>query len=237
MGEPEDYLGAVLEEGARPLDEISPGPAVAPVPSPIRDRRGGGVAGTVAALVATGEPVLVVAADAALRARQLAPILGGFELCSHAALERDPSLAQADVHVVLLDPPAGPLLARGCMTHLAWGPDELRLAEQIHERDYALRGALTATYRVLRSAGGATGGELEALLRGDVRTPRPARLAGRVLRVLAELELVRLDDGGRSLIVLPAERTTLERSAAFRHYARRHEEGRPYLAGAAARAA
>ena len=237
VGEPEDYLGAVLAEVARPLDEISPRAAVALVQSPIRDRRGGGVAGTVAALVATGEPVLVVAADAALRARQLAPILGGFELCSHAALERDPSLARPDAHVVLLDPPAGPLLARGRMTHLAWGADELRLAEQIHERDYALRGALAATYRALRAAGGATGGQLEALLRDDVHTPLPASVAGRVLRVLAELELVRFDDSGRGLTVPPAERTALERSAAFRHYTRKHEEGRPYLMGAAARAA
>jgi single-stranded-DNA-specific exonuclease len=237
VGEPENYLDAVLEGVARPLDEVARASSLAPVRPAIRDRRGGGIAGTVAALVATGEPVLIVGADAALRARHLAPILGGFQLCSHDALERDPSLARPDAHVVLLDPPAGPVRAHGRVTHLAWGPDELRLAEQIHERDYALRGALTVTYRALRAAGGATGSELEELLRGDAPTPRPARLAARVLRVLAELDLVRLDAGARSVIVPPAERTALERSVAFRHYARKHEEGRPYFADAAARAA
>jgi len=279
VGEPENYLDAVLEEVAGPLDEVirarEDGPravdevppardevssgldevarplddvtnvrdevarasSLAPVRPAIRERRGGGIAGTIAALVATGETVLVVGADAALRARHLAPILGGFQLCSHDALERDPSLARPDAHVVLLDPPAGPVRAYGRVTHLAWGPDELRLAEQIHERDYALRGALTVTYRALRAAGGATGSELEELLRGDAPTPRPARLAARVLRVLAELDLVRLDAGARSVIVPPAERTALERSAAFRHYACKHEEGRPYFTDAAARAA
>ena len=237
VGEPENFLDAVLEEVARPLDEVAPAASAASSSSAIRDRRGGGIAGTVAALVATGEPVLVVGADAALRARHLAPILGGFQLCSHHALERDPSLARPDAHVVLLDPPAGPVRLYGRMTHLVWGPDELRVAEQIHERDFALRGALTDAYRALRTAGGAAGGELEALLRGDARTPRPASLAGRVLRVLAELDLVRVDAGARSVVVPPAERTVLERSVAFCHYARKHEQGRPYLAAAAARAA
>ena len=58
-----------------------------------RDRRGGGIAGTIHALVASGEPVLVVAAHAGLRAKHLAGRLGGFALTSHAALERDPALA------------------------------------------------------------------------------------------------------------------------------------------------
>ena len=157
-------------------------PAPLAAPAEIRDRRGGGIAGTIASLVACGAPVLVVAADAPARARHLAPILGGFALCSHAALERDPSLAGVGgdgLHVVFLDPPAGPVVARGRMTHLAWGEPELRFSQQIHEREFALRAPLTATYRALRDAGGAAGEELEALLRGDPRAPRPAALAGR----------------------------------------------------------
>jgi hypothetical protein len=34
------------------------------------------------------------AAEVRLRARHLAPVLGGFELCSHDALECDPALAR-----------------------------------------------------------------------------------------------------------------------------------------------
>jgi single-stranded-DNA-specific exonuclease len=202
-----------------------------------RDRRGGGIAGTIGALVASGESVLVVAADAILRARHLEQILGGFDLCSHGALERDQSLAPPDAHVVLLDPPAGPTRQRGKITHLAWGPAELRFAEQIHEWQYDLRASLTATYRALRDAGGAAGEELEALLRGDPQTPRPAALAGRVVRVLAELNLVSLDPHTRTLTVPVAQRTALERSAAFRAYQQRLENGRRWLTLQTAKAA
>jgi single-stranded-DNA-specific exonuclease len=239
VGEPaHDYLGAALAEVARPLEDLRPGPER--IVAPVRDRRGGGIAGTIAALVASGEPVLVVAADARVRARHLQPIVGGFELCSHDALERDPALArggEAGHHVVLLDPPAGPLRTYGRMTHLTWGVPELRFSEQIHEREYGLRAWLTATYRALRDAGGAAGEELEALLRGDPQAPMPATLAGRVLRVLAELNLVSLDPASRTVTVPVAERTALERSAAYRAYNQRYEDGRRYLSGVTARAA
>jgi single-stranded-DNA-specific exonuclease len=241
VGEPEPeaepgmYLSAVLAELDRPLEDLLTPPER--ITAPVRDRRGGGIAGTIAALVASGAPVLVVTADARVRARQLQPILGGFELCSHLALERDPGLARPEHHVVLLDPPAGPLRTYGQMTHLAWGHPELRFSEQIHEREYGLRASLTATYRVLRDAGGAGGEELEGLLRGDPRAPLPATLAGRVLRVLAELHLVSLDPESRTLAVPAAERTALERSAAYRAYNQRYEDGRRYLSGVTARAA
>ncbi len=245
VGEPEDYLAVAFAELDAPLHipdaaaaRGSAAARVAAAPSAqIRDRRDRGIAGTIGALVASGEPVLVVAADARLRAKHLAPILGGFALCSHAALAHDPSLAGADTHVVMLDPPAGPIRPHGCKTHLAWGQPELRFAEQIHEREYALRAPLTATYRALRGAGGAAGEELEALLRGDPQMPRPAALAGRLLRVLAELRLVSLDPDRRTLAVPEAERTALERSEAYQAYERRHEDGRRFLTKATARAA
>lgn len=236
--QPGEYLAAALAELSRPLDDIALRPGS--VAAPVRDRRGGGIAGTIAALVASGEPVLVVAADANARLRHLRPILGGFALCSHDALERDPRLARihaAAAHVVMLDPPAGPLRTYGAMTHLTWGAPELRFAAQIHEREYALRASLTATYRALRAAGEAAGEELESLLRGDAKTPRPAALAGRVLRVLAELHLVSLDPQTRTVTVPAAERTALERSEAFRAYQQRYEGGRTFLTEVTAKAA
>ena len=234
VGEPEDYLAAVLAE----LDAPLPG-ALAPAPPgpPVRDRRGRGLAGTIAALVASGEPVLVVAADARLRARHLAPILGGFALCSHAALEADPALARDDAHVVLLDPPVGPVPAHGRMTHLAWGAAELPFAQQIHEREYGIRAPLTELYRALRATGGAVGGELEDVLRGDPRAPRSAALAGRVVRVLTELGLVSLDRDRQAVGVPAAERTSLEHSEAYRAYGQRLEDGRRFLTGVTAQAA
>ena len=239
VGEPDygpgGYLAAALAETARPLRDVALKPR--DVTTPVRDRRGGGIAGTIGALVASGEPVLVVAADATERREHLRAILGGFALCSHDALERDPSLAGSDTHVVILDPPAGPLRTYGAMTHLAWGPPELGFALQIHEREYALRASLTATYRALRGAGAAAGEELETLLRGDAKTPRPAALAGRVLRVLAELHLVSLDPDSRTVTVPSAERTALERSEAFRAYQQRYEDGLTFLSEVTAKAA
>ncbi len=233
--QPGEYLAAALAELARPLPDLALKPR--DLVAPVRDRRGGGIAGTITALVASGEPVLVVAADAHARLGHLRPILGGFALCSHDALERDPSLARSTAHVVMLDPPAGPLRSHGAVTHLTWGPPELRFAAQIHEREYALRASLTATYRALRAAGEAGGEELETLLRGDAKTPRPAALAGRVLRVLAELHLVSLDPDSRTVTVPAAERTALERSAAFRAYQQRYEDGRTFLSEVTAKAA
>ena len=122
-------------------------------PRPPRGRHRRDVAG----LVHTGEPVLVVVADAALRARQLAPIVGGLRLCSHAALRADPGLADG-AHVVVIDPPATPAAAvdllagaAGRTVHLAWGRDELDWTAQLHEREHELRAPLSAIYRALRA--------------------------------------------------------------------------------------
>ena len=74
-----------------------------------------------------------------------------------------------------------------------------------------------------------TGEELERLLRGERPQGRPARLAGRLIRVLAELELVSLERDLPALAVAGEARTALERSPAFRVYAKRHEDGRRFL--------
>ena len=85
-------------------------------------------------------------------------------------------------------------------------------------------------YRALRAAGGGEGEALEALLRGDGPQPRSATLAGRLVRVLVELGLVHLDRAGPALeLVDSPPRTALERSAAFRAYHRRLEDGLRFL--------
>jgi hypothetical protein len=102
----------------------------------------------------------------------------------------------------------------------------------MHELEYGLRTSLVALYRGLRLRGRVTGEELEHLLRGDGPHGRPARLAGRLIRVLAELELVSLDPDLPALAIAGAARTALERSPAYRAYARRFEDGRRYLSSA-----
>jgi single-stranded-DNA-specific exonuclease len=214
VGEPPAYRAAVLAELDARL-EVVPAP---PAPEP-RDRRGGGIAGTIAALVASGEPVLVVCADTARRIEHLSGRLGGFALCSYAALERDPGLVGRYAHVVALDPAPHSHL-QGWTTHLAWGDPELRFAQHVFAELHALRAPLEAVYRALRARPDDLEGALAA---------RPAALAGRVLRVLHELGLVVLDRESFTAVVPPAQRTDLGASAAFRAYEARRAEGERWL--------
>ncbi len=102
----------------------------------------------------------------------------------------------------------------------------------MHELEYGLRASLVALYRGLRLRGRVAGEELEHLLRGDGPHARPARLAGRLIRVLAELELVSLDRDLPALAIAGAAPTALERSAAYRVYAQRYEDGQRFLSSA-----
>jgi single-stranded-DNA-specific exonuclease len=183
------------------------------------------------------EPVLAIVAHARHRAGSLTGRIGGFALCEWAALEDAPELAAPFAHLVAVDPPADrrslALLERlsgRSRAHLAWGPDELRFARQVHQWNFALREPLAALYRALRGAGEARGEAFEAVLRGEGSQPRSAALAGRLVRVLSELDLGVLDREGPVLkIVEPPARTTLEQSAAFRAYHRRLEDGLRFL--------
>ena len=105
LGEQGGFLERALAELDRPLGEPD-----RPLGEPARarleiDRRGRGIAALITQLLATGEPLLVVVADAPARQRHLRARLGGFALASHAALEREPELAAPFTHVVALDPP------------------------------------------------------------------------------------------------------------------------------------
>ena len=237
LGEDGRYLERVLAELSVPLEPRTRCFGRREV----CDRRGRGIAATVAGLLASGESVLVLAADAPARARHLRERLGGFALCSHAALARTPGFAAGRDHVVVLDPPASRAEHDRALagdpaqaTHLAWGEPELRFALHIHEREYALRASLAALYRVLRDHGGVEGEGLEAALRGDGPQPRSPASAGRLLRILVELDLVELDHERIGATVLSDRRAKLEASPAFRAYQRRLEDGRLYLASNAA---
>jgi len=231
VGEPADPFERALAELDADLEPHSP-PDTSAISDRVLDRRGHGLAGTLAAVVASGEPVLAVGADAPRWATALGGRLGGFAITSWLALERDPSLASSYAHLVALDPPptahAQALLAacsNGRLAHLAWGSAEVPFALHVHEHAFDLSGPLRGLYRALR-------GDPAAALGGD-----PAR-AGRLLRVLDELGLVDLDrDTLRAAIVEGAARTELERSPAFRAYRTSLEEGRQWLTSVSSRAA
>lgn len=234
VGESGNYLQRAFDEFDRGLVVESIG-AVGARRS-VRDRRDRGIAATVVELVAGNEPVLVVCATTNARLAHLRGRLGGFALCSYTALASDPALADAYPHLVLLDPPASDAeLARAQQgtiaqyTHLAWGAPELRFAVHILQQEYDLRDSLADCYRALRAVDGAEGRELEAVLRGERDVPRSPEVAGRLLRVLTELDLVTLDRPGEAARVRSSERVALEQSPAYRSYQQRLQDGLQYL--------
>jgi single-stranded-DNA-specific exonuclease len=231
VGEPEDRFACALTELDRDLAAL---PLRGGGVRELNDRRGRGIGATLGELVASNERVLVLCASAPERRRHLDGRLGGFDMCDYAALEREPALTDPYAHVVLLDPPsceAQLALAQGGrgVTHLAWGEAELRFAAHIHVREYQLRGPLAACYRALRLGGSVSGGKLAEVLSGDAREPWSVGLAGRVLRVLSELELIAIERDSRLVRVISTAGTSLEHSPAYRAYCERLEDGLRYL--------
>ncbi|MDQ3631373.1 MAG: hypothetical protein M3417_08950, partial [Actinomycetota bacterium] len=241
VGEPESWEEAVRVEldapptpyAAARADAV--GGAARSGRRTVCDRRGAGIAGVLTAVVASGEPVLVVGADARRRREHLQGRFGAFALCSWTALERDPALTAGVHHVVALDPPPHPalqaLVESGCpgqLTHLCWGAAELRFAQHVHDEQHALRDHVTAAYRLLRRAPG----DVAAAL------PRSPVAAGRVLAVLRELGLVELHLRPLTITVPPfTRRTALEQAPTFAACAARHAEGRAWLTSAQPQAA
>jgi single-stranded-DNA-specific exonuclease len=250
IGEPDDYLEAALMELDRDLDDYAGADSLSEgEPQSMEytselgdrvviDRRGASPLTTIADAQAAAEAdssgVLVISANAQRRLRSLAGRRGGFALITHEALGEEPELMTEFEHVVVLDPPATEQqesltkLGNG-YTYLAWGEPELRFAQQMHEQEYGLRASLVALYRALRDRQRASGEELERLLRGDGPHPRSARLAGRLVRILTELELVSLDLDLPALALAGAQPTELERSDAYRLYNQTYEEGLRFL--------
>jgi single-stranded-DNA-specific exonuclease len=257
LGEPDDYMESVLMELHRDLEEL--GDVIPADEAELRafvnmvgteqrillDRRGRSPLATIAdaqAAAGSEECVLVICANTPRRLAGLSSRRGGFALISHDSLADEPELTAEFEHLVILDPPASELQeaitkAGAGFTHLAWGEPELRFAQQMHEQEYVLRASLVTLYRAVRDRGRVTGEELENLLRGDAAHARSARLAGRLLRVLMELELVSLDPDLPALELEAAHPTEVERSESYRVYAKINEDGQKFLSGPRARRA
>jgi single-stranded-DNA-specific exonuclease len=234
LGRREQYMSGVLEELDRPPVEPEHASDGDPGARRTLDRRGQSPLAVLADALATGGSLLVLCADVPRRLEGLAARVGGFSLASYDALEHQPATVTQFTQLVALDPPACPeqaaLLELGVgYTHLAWGEPELRFAKQMHELEYGLRGSLVALYRALRARGRVAGEELERLLRGESPHGRSARLAGRLIKVLAELELVSLDRDLPALTIAGVAPTALDRSPSYRLYSKRYQDGRRFL--------
>jgi single-stranded-DNA-specific exonuclease len=139
-------------------------------------------------------------------------------------------------HLVLVDPPALPeqaawarARAAGAWLHLAYGPTEVAVAEEVAEAEWELRPAVTEIWRGLRDRGVLPWGpELEGILLGGEAVMRPPRVAARALGVLAELGFVTLSDDGVAAAEAPARRE-LSESARYRACQERLAEARTFL--------
>jgi single-stranded-DNA-specific exonuclease len=217
-----------------------PSTALTPAGEPRRRaiRGANSPAATVLELLSSGAAVLALVADAQRRA---ALKRDGLALADYAELEREPDLARGFAHVVLVDPPLSADLERlasrptgeGGYLHQAWGEAERRFALLTLESCHAQRAELAAMFRDLRAAGELGGEGLRRALRGSGAHPRAPEVAARCFRVLADLDLVRgTPSGGDGVVgVVSSEETELERSATFRAYRARYEEGKRYLEG------
>jgi single-stranded-DNA-specific exonuclease len=226
----------------------------------------------IAELVSSGAGVLAICADASRRAalasgafglarfnggaaliachrcedEEIARLRGraaaGLALTDFGALEREPALASAFEHVVLVDPPRSELeeLLAGCpcpeggpgFLHVVWTEAEREFATRALGEQWATREGVAATYRSLRQTGDARGRRLRETLAGSGGHPLCPEAAARRFRVLRELGLLQgSPEGGDGIVrVVSSVRTDLQRSAAFRAYSARLSEAQRYLA-------
>jgi len=141
------------------------------------------------------------------------------------------------MHLVLVDPPSGPeeagwaaARAAGRWLHVVWGEAETALALRVAEDEWELRPAATAFWTGLRDgAMWEWGPRLERVLLGDGPASRPPRVAARALRVLSEIALVEVGEGGVRAVPDPARRE-LDESPLYRACQARLAEARAHLA-------
>jgi single-stranded-DNA-specific exonuclease len=189
-------------------------------------------------LASSGESVVAVAADAALRS---AMARDGLRLTDYGELERTPGLCAGFAHVVLVDPPPGPefetTLSRsdeaGGYLHRAWGEAERRFALAALGERFVQRPTLIPFFRDLRDMDHGGGEGLRRALMGSGPHPRCPEVAARCFRVLSELNLVagRPAEGRGEMRVVSSGETDLERSASFRVFSSRYQEALRYLEG------
>ncbi len=211
----------------------------------------GAPAAVLAELASSGASVLGLVAD---RPRGRAPMeRTGARLADYGALEREPepggrasSTSSSSTRPSQLTSsgsracPSSPWRARAGAgpgyLHLAWGEPERRFAlaalgrparPRRRPRRRLPRPARRVGEAEAASAAPRGAARRAALTRAD---RRPRRAAS---RVLAELGLVQgaPQRGGGAVGVVSSERTDLERSAAYRAYGARYQEGRRYLEG------
>jgi single-stranded-DNA-specific exonuclease len=195
------------------------------------DRSGSGGAAAVAALVATGEAVTVVVADAERRVPALARIVGGFALTDWWSVARTPRSLDGTAHLVALDPPSDPAHLAGldALTGVrrwrAWGDPELRFTLDALQREHDLRAGATALYRRVRADGPTS---VAALADPDLC----GWWLGLLLRVLEESGAVVVDRAERVVALGTGPVSPLDDGPTARAWTARGRERHAWLTGA-----
>ncbi len=113
-------------------------------------------------------------------------------------------------HIVMLDPPfvergiekASGLVDvedRSNFLHLLWGANEVEFTEKVAEQELGLRAPLTTLFRGMKSADGCqslrslNAKEMRDVLEGDGEHPKSPRLIGKCLKILSELDIVKIE--------------------------------------------
>lgn len=229
-GEPADWLREFVAE----LEQPAPAPLDSDMPwwldageRAVFDHRSLPLLPLVAALARGGSSLAVVVdsdcpvassvscAVAALTASEV-PVIDLGEACREA---------RNWTCLVLAEPIADQLQARQLMRgagslHLAWGSAELTAARARVDRRFDLRCEVADLYRVVRDRQTIAAADLPEACRTARSGGLQARSAARALRVLDELELVRISRSDRGVQVEHAssERTSLDRSQTFQAY-------------------
>jgi hypothetical protein len=218
-------------------------------------------------LASSGEPTLVICADAARRSaiveRALDParfggavavIAGrrslleaewgsaevlaagrGAVLTDWRAIELLPGMAEPFEHLLVIDPPPSRRISLEAMArgrtggwvHRAYGEAEVEFAGKVYAADAPSRQALAALYRAIRDSGG----DPELAVLDTSASPRSPELTARLLSVLGEIGVVRMQGTGpdRRLGVVSSDVGGLESSPAYRAGSAGSEETKAWL--------
>lgn len=235
LGEPAgDETAVWLTEFVAALEQPAPAPLSSDTPwwleageREVFDHRGLPLLPLVAALARGGSPLAVVvdsegpvarpvsSAIAALTASEL-PVINVGEAC-RGALELS-CLVLAEPIADLAQ--AQQLIKGEGSLHLAWGSAELTAARARVDRRFDLRGEIVDLYKVVLDHQTIAAADLSEACRAARPGGLRASSAARALRVLDELQLVRISRSDRGVQVEHAssERTSLDRSQTFQAY-------------------
>ena len=153
-------------------------------------------------------------------------------------------------HIVMLDPPFTESWierargfvdreGRSSFLHLLWGQDEVEFSEKVAEQELGLRAPISTLYREMKSSEGSRvlqssdATEMRKVFEGSGEHPKSPRLIGKCLRILSELDMVKVESiCSRPRIALSDHgeiKSELESSATYATFRKLYNESSRFL--------